>query len=233
MKLFEIAQYKTDVDEEKIWDLLNTHCQDALGKLPIVRGMNRFEKGYGVVHGEAGHRESANTTNHYTVILDEVLPENFPKRSKSIICSNWENRSHSKNYGFLYAIVPFDGVSIGICPEGDMFATEIKLSDDANARPIQRWNSFYDDNDIRADSFPELLKDFKAFLSRRDFLDLNPKNIEEKIRTAYTEPFKCTTTADDSYYNDGTRHELWIGGKCVAIDLFLYRKMMRDAKAVK
>ena len=63
MKLFEIAQYKTDVDEEKIWDLLNTHCQDALGKLPIVRGMNRFEKGYGVVHGEAGHRESANTTS--------------------------------------------------------------------------------------------------------------------------------------------------------------------------
>jgi len=235
MILSEIKQYKTDLAEEEVWKLLNKHCKDAIGQLPIVRGMNPFENGYGLIHGAAGKRQSANTSNHYTVILDAVLPKEFPKRSASIIAANWKNRKYAAGYGEPYAIVPYDGVTIGVCPGRDIFETEISLSNHPRsmARTINRWNNFYNDNDITDKSFPKLISDFKALLGRRDILDLDPKTIKETIAKAYAEQFKLATTATSGIYNDGKEHELWIGGKCIAVDMMLYRSVMRNAKGVR
>lgn len=233
MRLDEIKQYKKQIDtEEEVWKLLNKHCKDAIGQLPIVRGMNEIYSGYAVMHGAAGKRMSANTSNHYTVILDAVLPKEFPKRSGSIICANWKNRAYAAGYGVPYAIVPFDGVKIGVCPGRDIFDTEISLSkhERATARRIDQWNNFYNDNDITDESFPKLIADFKKFLGRRNMWDLDPKTIKDVIAEAYSKPFKLATTADDGAYNDGEKHEVWIGGKCLAIDMLIYRSVMRNAK---
>lgn len=228
MMLSELKQYKTDTSEEEIWKLLNKHCKDALGELPIVRGMKPFKNGYGIIHGAAGERMSANTSNHYTLILDGVLPKEYPRRGKSIICANWKNRKYAAGYGTLHAIIPFDDVTIGVCPERDIFGTEITLG--TQTRPIYRWNYFYSDNEIGAKSFPQIVKDFKALLDRRDLWGLEAETIKETLVKAYTKPFKVATTASAEIYNDGAQHELWIGGKCIAIDLMLYRSVMRNAK---
>jgi len=231
MILSEIKQYKTDLAEEEVWKLLNKHCKDAIGQLPIVRGMNPFEKGYGLIHGAAGGRVSANTSNHYTVILDALLPKEYPRRGKSIICANWANRKYAGGYGVPYAIVPYDGVTIGVCPDRDIFGAEVTLG--TQTRPIYRWNYFYGDNDITAASFPKLLSDFKALLDRRDLWGLEAKTLKETLAKAYSEPFKLATTATSEIYNDGKEHELWIGGKCIAVDMMLYRSVMRNAKGVR
>lgn len=235
MMLHEIKQYKTEIDtEEEVWQLLNKHCKHSLNEhLPIVRGMNPFRKNYGIIHGAAGKRESANTTNHYTVILDAVLPKEFPKRSKSIICANWKNRGHAKGYGVPYAIIPFDKVKIGICPEHDMFETEIQLTKQTPAYRIFRWNDWFVNNDVSDKSYGRLIGDLQLLLERRDFWDLNSETIEETIKQAYSKPFKLATTATAELYNDGQKHELWIGGKCLAIELGLYRSVMRNARGNK
>lgn len=231
MMLHEIKRYKTDIEnEETVWELLNKHCKDALGTLPIVRGMSAMDNGFGIIHGAAGKRVSANTSNHYTVILDAVLPKEFPKRSASIICGNWKNRHYASGYGRDYAIIPFDGVKIGVCPGRDIFDTEIELSQHPRARimPINRWNDFYRDRDISDKSFANLIRDFKSYLAENDLWDLDPKTIKDVIAKAYSEPFKLATTATAEIYNDGEKHEVWIGGKCIAIDIMLYRSVMRQ-----
>lgn len=227
MMLHELKQYKTDLDDtHEVWELLNKHCKDAIGTLPIVRGMNTFKKGFGIIHGEAGGRESRNTSNHYTVILDAVLPKDYPKRAKSIICANWKGRYHAKNYGTLHAILPFDGVKIGVCPEDDMFGTEVTLGNKTQA--ISRWNSFYYNQDITDSSYKALISDFKDVLKRKDLFGLDENTIAQTIAEAYVKPFKLATTKTAEIYNDGGPHELWIGGKCIAIELSLYRKVMRE-----
>lgn len=234
MRLDEIKQYKKDLmDEEAVWEVLNKHCKDSLGKLPLVRGMNPFDANYGIIHGAAGGRKSANTSNHYTVILDAVLPKEFPKRGASIICANWANRHYAHGYGVPYAIIPFDGVKIGVCPGRDIFDTEISLSKHERARDmsISRWNDWYNDKQISDESFPALIRDFKRYLGNHDFWDLEPQTIRETIAKAYAAPFKLATTADDGAYNDGKKHELWIGGKCVAIDMLLYRRVMAQGRS--
>jgi hypothetical protein len=194
--------------------------------------MSAIEGGFGIIHGAAGGRRSANTSNHYTVILDHALsPLGFPKRSASIIAANWENRHRAEHYGTMYAILPFDGVKIGICPGDDMFETEIRIA--GRNQFISDWNNEFDYLDVRDTSFTTLISDLKelkeddsqpAWLKRID-----EDAIEEIIKSAYAKPFKLTTTKEASY-NDGGRHEVWIGGKCIAIDLGLYDQMMDNQR---
>lgn len=236
MKLHEVAEaYKTDLNVQEAWELLNKHCKDALKEInrPIVRGMTNIDSGFGIIHGEAGGRRSRNTTNHYTVILDAVLPKAFPKRSKSIICANWYGLNHADNYGTLYAIIPFDGVKIGVCPYMDMWDTEITLGGETGSIP--GWNYWLKKVGVTENmSFEEMVKKLEE--------DDNPEyawltkirdNVRDELAEAYSEPFRLATTADSDVYNDeGDAREVWIGGKCVAINMKIYSTMMTDTEDV-
>lgn len=233
MKLYEIAGYKTDLAAEEAWDLLNKHCKDALKDLnrPIVRGMTNMGTGFGIIHGEAGERRSRNTSNHYTVILDEVLPKEFPKRSKSIICANWYGMTHADRYGTLHAIIPFDGVKIGVCPYMDMWDTEITLGGETGSIP--GWNYWLKKVGVTENmSFNEMVKTMEAHNggdSDYEWLKKIQGNVREELIKAYTKPFKVATTANSNIYNaDEDAREVWIGGKCVAINMKIYSKMMTD-----
>lgn len=230
MKLNEIAgeQYKTDIATEKeVWELINTHCKDSLDSLrtPLVRGMKRMSTGFGVIHGEAGSRKSANTSNHYTVILDAVMPKEFPRRSASIICANWKNRYYAEGYGYTHAIIPYDGVQIGVCPERDIFDTTVQLG--TKSDKIYRWNDFMQNNDISDESFPALVKDFKELLGRKDLWGLKEETLEQTLEDGYLEDFQSATTASAEIYNDGQEHEVWVGGKCIAVAIPVYYSILR------
>ena len=228
-------QYKTETDAQGAWELLNKHCKDALKDLerPIVRGMKGFDGGFGVLHGEVGGRKSRNTTNYYTVILDAVLPKEFPKRSGSIICANWQNRSHAAAYGGrLFAIIPFDGVKIGVCPDSDMWDTRIEVN--GYNESIEDWN-YNLRNSVANDklSFEEMMERLEKLRAKEsgisDWLaDLDPGTIKQEFIKAYTKPFKLATTDESKVYNDKKRREVWIGGKCVAINMNVYKDMMKN-----
>lgn len=241
MKLFEIADeiYKTEITEEDAFDLLSKHCSEALKTYdkPIVRGMTGLPNNFGLIHGAAGHRESANTTNYYTVILDKILPpEGYPKRGASIICANWENRSHAYGYGHnAFAIFPYDGATIGVCPSYDMWNTRITLGDDEKS--INVWNREFIKMGIPPDAtFDEIVKRLEMIRTSEDnqnfehhswLFDMEPGNIKKEMAEAYSKPFMLATTSKQQVYNDGVQRELWIGGKCVAIHMSTYKTLKK------
>ena len=53
----------------------------------LYRGYKSSQK-YLHIDSNKSERKSANTSNHYTVLIDTFLDDIFPLRSKSIICTN-------------------------------------------------------------------------------------------------------------------------------------------------
>lgn len=67
-------------------------------------------------------RESANTVNYYTWIIDNSQRwKEYPKRSKSIICSTDVNMAD--NFGDIYRIFPIKDAKIGVCSSDDMWVS--------------------------------------------------------------------------------------------------------------
>lgn len=228
MKLSEIKQlseaYRASVGSiEEAWDILETRCSDALKTFdaPIVRGMPEHEA-FQIITGEDGKRKSRNTTNHYTVILDEVLPKEFPKRSGSIICTNFFNAHYADQYGGPHYIFPFNGVKIGVCPNYDMWVTPIEL--DGVEKTAIEWNEEFKKKNITAINYETVLR---GITEHADAMGIDRTDIDEMLRDGYTKPFEVTTTANP-IYNDGKKHELWIGGSCLVIDYQRYRKMKME-----
>lgn len=238
MKLNEIKllreAYREDISRDEAWEILRRNCSDALKTFdkPIVRGMTKGAD-YQVITGEDGGRKSANTSNYYTVIMDAVLPKEFPRRSKSIICSSFFNRSHSEGFGTMYALFPFNGVAVGICPDYDMWRTIITIGD--RSRDIHEWNDIFDAIGTPDTSYSDIvdhLKYVQAHLEEyppyaHEMLK-GVDDIDKVLRQEYTQQFEVTTTANPTYNGDGT--ELWISGKCVAIRWPEYEKMKEELK---
>ena len=129
-------KYKS-LNVEQAIDMLNKNCKNALWMLsenhPIYRGdsdrslyANTSRKGFATVNTSKTMRQSENTTNFYTEILDNHPDrQHFPKRSKSFIGST--KFSVAKIYGRPYVMIPFDNAKIGLVGKLDMWETVIKI----------------------------------------------------------------------------------------------------------
>ena len=83
---------------------------------------NQYKYGYdfGIINPKRFERKSANTSNHYTLLIDN-LPEwkQYPKRSRSVICSvDVPQSPGSEN---VYYVFPVKGSKVGVCPRGDIW----------------------------------------------------------------------------------------------------------------
>jgi hypothetical protein len=107
-------------------EYIKTHCKKALEEYYkghiIYRGIDNTDiaSAFEITGKSTTPRKSANTTNHYTLLIDN-LPSwrGFPKRSQSIICSTSNDKASM--YGEVFVVFPIDGAKIGICPEDDIF----------------------------------------------------------------------------------------------------------------
>lgn len=222
MPLYESYKETLSVDLDGVVNLIMEHCSDALQSLdePIVRGMNETED-FLQMHGESGERRSRNTDNYYTVIMDEVMAPGIPRRSKSIICGNYENMPHAQTYGALYAILPYNGVHVGYTDVDDMFDTPITIA--GITEKAIRWNTRFKWMGIRDTSYADIVEDLTKYRDSDVVPDPPYQSWVEKVedfdrtlRRAYDEAFAYSTTKDPRW-NDGEPRELWIGGKCIAI----------------
>jgi hypothetical protein len=107
---------------------LNQYCSDCLPMFlenPIWRSMNNHKEPFVFIDSSTGERESQNTTNHYTVLMDNSpYFAKFPKRSKSLVGTTALSRA--RNYsGTTYALFPFNGTKIAQCPKDDIWRTPI------------------------------------------------------------------------------------------------------------
>jgi hypothetical protein len=234
------AKHRQDVSVEKAEELLRANCKDALMHFatPMWRGSKNSQEEAYLINGEAGGRESANSTNHYTILMDEFLPRaGYPKRGASIICTNNEGKSYARTYGYIYALFPYDGVKIGVCDEQDIWEHTISIGG-SSRKPIEKWNMWFDSHEIPDYSYHDLVQGINDTLDNPDdaahdeFVQVFGKDsskVKEILEEAYS-PHEIgvhlATTKTMHEYEDHGR-ECWVGGKVIALSYITWEKFLK------
>jgi len=241
----EVTPYQyRDLGINKAMDFLNGHCRQALAtiKNPIWRGMKNHKEDIVFADPSTGKRMSQNTTNQYTALIDSSpYFKGWPKRSSSFVCSS--NRSYasqfSKGYdasSTLYAIFPFDGVKIAVCPTRDMWQVPIsipafnkKFNHGGWGDDLDMFNGWLTNEvGITADSEGNLKFDgYQLGLFAKDH-NLQKHEIVPILQKALSPQragFKLVTIGEfaSGQFND---NELWIGGPVICIREPLYKQFL-------
>lgn len=222
------AKHRQDISVEKALDLFMAHCEDVSFRRPMWRGSRKMTEDAYLIQGELGERVSANTSNHYTILMDRFLPKfGFPRRSQSIIFASHDNEEYTRMYGKVYAIFPFDGVPIGVANnEEDIWHVRFKIGASRTVRPLEQWNDFFANAGIPDYSYEDLVQGIKDTLENPEdehyhlFEDVfrKPEYVEEVLEEAYTPPNLNVSVMTSKKVSHLTgAHELWTSGKCVAI----------------
>jgi hypothetical protein len=166
MRINEVLKYEVFEKNGKANDnfaKIEGRCSDALeacsnGKM-IFRGTRINTLPVMLVDPSASQRKSANTENYYTLLIDNLPSwQNYPKRSKSLICSTSRHvaelfsQDNDKNGG-VYIVLPFNGAKIGICPQRDIWLTNIQ------GRRMYEWNRIYSSYGISDSSYQSMIRD--------------------------------------------------------------------------
>ncbi len=241
--------------------ILDANCKQGLSFLAnntgIFRGMTGT-KDFMVVDYSKGERSSTNTDNFYTVIFDNSpYFKDYPKRSKSMICSN--SIAYAENYtGWSepYAIIPFDGTKIAVCPRQDIWETKIPQTSVfsrsvKNLELIQYSDHFtsgksgISSETNKLSEIQEKLKqrlnndqDFRATFKHKNvneiindiFNDLHPDTLNFRLMSIpnFSSTFK--NSLDKFKTREGGSNECWVSGPCVAIRLNVYLKLIDGYK---
>jgi hypothetical protein len=116
-EVFNIIRKKSSLHVRKLLAMTRPH---------IYRGLRGFANNYGIVDPKsAPERRSANTSNHMTLLIDNLPSwKQYPKRSQSLVCSTKEKSAAS--YGNLYYVYPSDQCKMGIVPTLDIWSAFYK-----------------------------------------------------------------------------------------------------------
>lgn len=233
---------------------LNQHCKNALAMLgnPLWRGMRNHSDPIIVIDPRSGKRKSENTTNYYTQIIDNSpYFKGWPKRSKSLICSSGiDYAAGYSRSGGLYAIFPYDGVPIAVCPEEDMWSTPaampglgLDLDGDENMNDLNRFLR-YDlglpesypamKKSIQTHKFAANLTLARAELTAQQRKDkVTPENFLEYLQYNLS-PQKCgfrLLTIEQFAAQPPNNKECWVGGPVVAIRADVLQEFVKAVSA--
>ncbi len=245
MKLYQYLNESRskELKEEQFNELLQKNCSDILQKYKqkndlILRGAKQLFT-YGYVNPLTSSRTSAYADfNFYTILMDELLPswKNMPKRSKSVIATNNENKAGE--YGNVFIIYPYNGSKIGICDDADIWDGFPYL----DLTPLNELNWFLDDmcdvfniknnndkqtliklfNEIDDLNYEELMEKLYNTKSNRneDFIRSYLHSSEDEFivfldnqMNPNKNKFKSLTTKNYSLKDDS--NEIWIEGECI------------------
>ena len=237
------------LDAEKAFRMAIENCRDAeswiLNNKPLWRSMSGgvSKTGCAVVDTSATERKSENTTNYYTMILDNnPYCEEFPKRSRSFICSTSRYRAEAFS-GELFALLPFDKVKMGVVHDTDMWDVNIELF--GKVRAIDTFNSYFRHMDLEPtlesfEHFDKMLKqeepnDEKAAFETEFHLfgekaKLHEREFLHSVWEAYSPKntgFSIATTKSAELPKDS---EIWVGGKCMIFSAERWEEFRRLAK---
>lgn len=117
---------RLNLDLDKMLQTIDQNCTGwvnwARSKkiIPIFRGDDNSNSVMSLGDSNNFVRRAANTYNWYMQWIDASPAwKNYPKRSKSFICSR--DASYTDGYGDLNLVIPFDTAHIGACPKHDMW----------------------------------------------------------------------------------------------------------------
>ena len=121
--LTEGRSKKIELDEA--YDIIKNKCMKAAkayhkDTARIYRGINNNKEALLVDPKSGSPRESANTSNHYTLLMDNLPSwKKFPKRGRSLICTTFQGRT--SGHGIGYAVFPYDGSKIAVASKEDIW----------------------------------------------------------------------------------------------------------------
>lgn len=226
-------------------NMLNTHCKDALWMLlenhPIYRGDKSLvlNSDFATVDPSKTKRVSANTSNHYTAILDHHPGmKNYPKRSRSFIASfsEFKTRMYLDKGQKPVILIPFDNVKIGCINSRDLWDIQVNLF--GKIRHIYDWNEKFVISGIKPS-----WAGFKAFQYEMDIDSENEENdafeymfgnkakksnFLDEILSAYNPQklgFTCHTTKTMPHKQDG---EIWVGGPCMIVTYDMWEELRKS-----
>lgn len=125
-------------------EIARDNCKDAIRKWmsehKIFRTFDHNDK-YLLLDPRGSTRTSSNTLNYYTLwINNHESWKSFPTRE--VICSGGSGqRAFSHGASATYAVLPFDGSNIGICPQDDIWDSFgiIETFGFADANDLNNW----------------------------------------------------------------------------------------------
>lgn len=244
--IFE-STHKKELSREDAIKLIKEHCDT---EKVLYRGMSGDDYFY-KIKGEDGQRVSANTSNHYTIILDKLIAEKdskYPLRSRSIICT--DNKADATQFNEnTYVILPFKNVVFGKVNAADLWAKRVKLG--GINLPIEYWNDMFNDAGISSVSYDKLIDDLEKLLEAdkvedKDYteddlsysdaieylylaFDFDAKNVRPYIEKAYspdTLGFEFVTIETNRFKR--TSSEYWISGDCVAVIYDIWKNLKTE-----
>lgn len=225
---------KTSLGLEQAVEVMHEHCKIAMahGDAPLYRGSSKPITA-AVIHGEMGSRESAHTSNHYTVIFDTILPKlGYPKRTASTIFANHANAQAARSFGTVHVVMPYDDVKIGVCDDYDIWYLRTEFAK-GPMKSLEKWNIWFEEHGVPDYTFEDMVTYIEEVLA--DYEDDNNDafslvfikgEVEDDLRLAYR-PDRVglhLASVDEIYskFNSGKARELWVGGKCLMIDADAY-----------
>ena len=217
-------KYRDEITLKKAVKIFKEKCKNVdLENGVLYRGVySNYGSDFNILTGEDGERKSANTTNHYTKIIDHNLKgTDYPLRSKSTICSTDDDYARVFSAADPLVLIPFDGVKIGVCASDDMWESKVKF--DGITMDVAELNELYGINGVKDDSFKTIVdgieKAVKAGKRQITRLFTDDKSIKEQLEDVYSIEnlgFSLIENKDISKLK-GSR-ECWVGGSCLAIE---------------
>lgn len=220
------SSYTSAIKDEDLDALIKNNVTDP-DKFNIYRGAGWSDGSY-LIDTTNTTRRSANTMNHYTLIIDKFLAEKgLPLRSKSIICSS--DSDSASGFGNVKKIIPFDDALIGIAPDEDLWYCIINC-EDSNIS-FEDFPRILDDYDISDKTYDEVVngivdviannkKYSSEFTSLFGSTEANKDAVEARLRVLFDlDAIGFKFTNGKEYVPIKTSREIWISGKSIAIDV--------------
>ena len=238
--LNESRKHKQSISLEKAIEIAKKYCSKSV-HVELWRGGN-FDDDCYLMDTSSTVRRSANTSNHYTLILDKFLGEkDLPMRSKSFIMTG--EHGTSKSFGTSRRIIPFDDAKIGNTGKEDLWYVDLNSKVDM---AFEEFSALYSRLDVDDKSYDQIVKDTLNLLKKlrvadegdldrdmEDFLklfkdaDLDIKSIELELKNIFdfdSIGFNFYTGATAPKH---TIYECWLSGKALAVTDEIYDEIVK------
>jgi hypothetical protein len=218
-----------DLDIDQAIDIFKKNCKKSL---PNLEHNHVYYKGFHdvtmpnlcTVNTTDTERESENTLNYYTVILDNnPMMSAFPKRSRSFVCTT--NKETAHGYGNVFVVIPFDDCKIGAVNKEDIWRSRPNLYNEASR--INVFNELFHFLKIEPTiegfkKFDQNVKDKESeeyHLLNKHFPDVGDgyKHFLKDIWKAYSPKELGFSVIEPGDVN--TMGEVWIAGKVLLIHI--------------
>lgn len=208
----------------------------------IYRGAGYNDAGStGIFHGTTQHgiRYAANTHNYYNLWIDNYESfKDYPKRSKSFICST--NPEYASGFGSLFLVIPKDSADVGIVDKQDIWGAQVSedytLSNLGNysATLVELMHQQNVDHDWHkmAEVFQSISLDaIQDFIATQEVSDIENRTLakayklmkEERVDTLFDLWEKLVTPQLFNLSKAGqmksTNGEVWIQDDCAFLSL--------------